>query len=140
MVYDFSLPADPASSSRSPSLAVRLTALMLPGLSGVFAYFGLWDVVALQGGVAERGDQRRSTFFVGLRPPSAPVFVTDWALVLFMLAGCYGLRARCASAGGNAASAARGRWWSACVARTDQSAMFRGSPHPYRSVGFIDDP
>ena len=145
MVYDFSLPADPRFLfPMAIVLAVRLTALMYFGsYQGVFAYFGLWDMVALSKAVTLSAIISAGlTFFVGLRSFPRLVFVIDWALVLFMLAGVrYGLRAW-----------VRQRWRQRGQRR--QKALVVGAGVggeqiartlledplcPYRPVGFIDE-
>lgn len=55
---------------------------------GILSYFGLWDLMALfkavsVGSIAVAG----LTYFVGLQEHPRSVFVIDWALLLFLLAG-----------------------------------------------------
>jgi lipopolysaccharide/colanic/teichoic acid biosynthesis glycosyltransferase len=74
---------------------VRLVALMYFGAyQGVFAYFGLWDLIAIFKAVTASAILGGGlTFFIGLQSYPRSVFVIDWALCLFMLAGLrYGLR------------------------------------------------
>jgi lipopolysaccharide/colanic/teichoic acid biosynthesis glycosyltransferase len=76
-------------------LVVRSAALMYFGAyQGVFAYFGLYDLAALFKAVSLSATVAAGlTFFVGLQSFPRSVFVIDWAIVLFMLAGVrYGLR------------------------------------------------
>jgi FlaA1/EpsC-like NDP-sugar epimerase len=143
--YDFVWPAD--RRFYVPLLlilGVRASALMYYGAyQGVFAYFGLFDLMALfkaltvsaliAGGL---------TFFVGLQSFPRSVFVIDWAMILFLLAGVrYSLRAW-----------VRHRWREKRQRR--QKALVVGAGVggeqiartlledplcPYRPVGFIDE-
>jgi lipopolysaccharide/colanic/teichoic acid biosynthesis glycosyltransferase len=77
-------------------MVVRLTALMYFGAyQGVFAYFGLWDLIALSKAVTLSAVISAGlTFFIGLQSHPRSVFVIDWALALFMLGALrYTLRA-----------------------------------------------
>ncbi len=145
MRYDFTWPAD--RRFLIPLLivlGVRATALMYYGAyQGVFAYFGLWDLVALFKAVSVSAVISAGlTFFVGLQSFPRSVFVIDWAVILFMLAGVrYGLRAL-----------VRQRWRERGQRR--QKALVVGAGVggeqiartlledplcPYRPVGFIDE-
>ena len=77
------------------TLVARSMALMYYGAyQGVFAYFGLWDLAAIFKAVTLSAVISGGlTFFVGLQSFPRSVFVIDWAIILFMLAGVrYGLR------------------------------------------------
>jgi lipopolysaccharide/colanic/teichoic acid biosynthesis glycosyltransferase len=95
---DFTLPEQPGFLlvPLAIMLVVRLTALMYFGAyQGVFAYFGLWDLIALSKAVSLSAVIGAGlTFFIGLQSHPRSVFVIDWGLVLFMLGALrYGLRA-----------------------------------------------
>ncbi len=144
--HDFSLPLQ-AHFLLLPLLitvSARASALMYFGAyQGVFAYFGLWDVVALFKALTLSAVVGGGlTFFVGLQSSARSVFLIDWGLALVMLAGLrYGLRA-----------------WAKRGARREgherQKALIVGAGpageqiartlledplSPYRPVGFIDE-
>ena len=145
MRYDFSRPADPRFLfPLLIVLVVRTAALMYYGAyQGVFAYFGLWDLMALFKAVTVSAILSAGlTFFVGLQSYPRSVFVIDWAIILFLLAGArYALRAW-----------VRQRWQERGHRR--QKALVVGAGVggeqiartlledplcPYRPVGFIDE-
>jgi lipopolysaccharide/colanic/teichoic acid biosynthesis glycosyltransferase len=125
-------------------LAIRPVGLLYFGAyQGVFAYFGLWDMAALFKAVTLSAIVGGGlTFFVGLQSYPRSVFVIDWGLALFMLAGVrYMLRAW-----------TRKRWQRRGQRR--QKAIIVGAGVggeqiartlledplcPYRPVGFIDE-
>lgn len=95
---DFTLPEQPGFLfvPLIIMMVVRLTALMYFGAyQGVFAYFGLWDLIALSKAVSLSAVIGAGlTFFIGLQSHPRSVFVIDWGLALFMLGALrYGLRA-----------------------------------------------
>ena len=143
--YDFTLPANPRFLlPLAIVLATRSPALMYYGAyQGVFAYFGLWDLVALSKAVTVSAVISGGlTFFVGLQSFPRSVFVIDWAIILFLLGGVrFGLRA-----------SVRQRWRQRGQRR--QKALVVGAGIggeqiartliedplcPYRPVGFIDE-
>lgn len=143
--YDFVWPADRRFSlPLLIILGVRAGALMYYGAyQGVFAYFGLWDLMALFKAITVSAVIAGGlTFFIGLQSFPRSVFVIDWALILFMLAGVrYSLRAW-----------VRHRWREKRQRR--QKALVVGAGVggeqiartlledplcPYRPVGFIDE-
>ena len=126
------------------TLVARSVALMYFGAyQGVFAYFGLWDLAAIAKAVTLSSIVAGGlTFFVGFQSFPRSVFVIDWAIILFMLAGVrYGLR-----------TGVRHRWRQRGQRR--QKALVVGAGVggesiartlledplcPYRPVGFIDE-
>ena len=126
------------------TLCVRLVALMYFGAyQGVFAYFGLWDLIALSKAVTLSALLAGGvTFFIGLQSYPRSVFVIDWAVCLFMLGGLrYGLRAW-----------VRQRWRQRGQKRRKAivvgagvggeqiaRALLEDPLCPYRPVGFIDE-
>ena len=96
--HDFDWPLDPRFLLLPLliTLVARSMALMYYGAyQGVFAYFGLWDLAAIFKAVTLSAVLSGGlTFFVGLQSFPRSVFIIDWAIILFMLAGVrYGLRA-----------------------------------------------
>jgi hypothetical protein len=95
---DFTLPEQPGFLLLPLliMMVVRLTALMYFGAyQGVFAYFGLWDLIALSKAVTLSAVISAGlTFFIGLQSHPRSVFVIDWGLALLMLGALrYTLRA-----------------------------------------------
>jgi lipopolysaccharide/colanic/teichoic acid biosynthesis glycosyltransferase len=143
--YDFNLPKDPRFLF--PLLIVLVTragALSYFGAyQGVFAYFGLWDLVALFRAVSVSALLSGGlTFFVGLQSFPRSVFVIDWAIILFMLSGLrYILRAWSRRRG----SERSGRRQKALVVGAGVGgeqiarALLEDPLCPYRPVGFIDE-
>jgi lipopolysaccharide/colanic/teichoic acid biosynthesis glycosyltransferase len=144
--YDFSWPLDPRFLllPLAITLVVRSTALMYYGAyQGVFAYFGLWDLVALFKAVSLSAIISGGlTFFIGLQSFPRSVFIIDWAIILFMLAGVrYGLRAwtrqhwRLRTQRRHKALVVGAGVGGEQIART----LLEDPLCPYRPVGFIDE-
>jgi len=126
------------------TLVVRSVSLMYFGAyQGVLAYFGLWDLIALTKAVSVSAVLSGGlTYFAGLQSFPRSVFVIDWAMSLFMLAGLrYGLRAQ-----------VRQGWRRSGQRRQKAIVVGAGSGGeqiartlledplcPYRPVGFIDE-
>ncbi|OFV86734.1 MAG: hypothetical protein A3J75_07775 [Acidobacteria bacterium RBG_16_68_9] len=126
------------------TLVVRLAALMYFGAyQGVAAYFGLWDLLALTKAVSVSAILGGGlTFFAGLQSFPRSVFVMDWVLSLFLLAGVrYGLRAqvrygwRRSGQQRQKAIVVGAGLGGEQIART----LLEDPLCPYRPVGFIDE-
>jgi lipopolysaccharide/colanic/teichoic acid biosynthesis glycosyltransferase len=126
------------------TLAARSMALMYYGAyQGVFAYFGLWDLAAIFKAVTLSAVISGGlTFFVGLQSFPRSVFIIDWAIILFMLAGVrYGLRAwvrqrwRQLGQRRHKALVVGAGMGGEQIART----LLEDPLCPYRPVGFIDE-
>jgi lipopolysaccharide/colanic/teichoic acid biosynthesis glycosyltransferase len=144
--YDFNWPLDPRFLLLPLliTLVVRSTALMYYGAyQGVFAYFGLWDMVALFKAVSLSAILSGGlTFFIGLQSFPRSVFVLDWAIILFMLGGLrFGLRAwtrqhwRQRNQRRQKALVVGAGLGGEQIART----LLEDPLCPYRPVGFIDE-
>lgn len=144
---DFTLPEQPGFLlvPLLIMLVVRLTALMYFGAyQGVFAYFGLWDLIALSKAVSLSAVISAGlTFFIGLQSHPRSVFVIDWGMSLFMLGALrYGLRGW-----------VRQRWRQRGQKRRQKAivvgagvggeqiarALLEDPLCPYRPVAFIDE-
>jgi len=144
--FDFSFPAD-MRFFVLPTLIIvvaRAVALMYFGAyQGVFAYFGLWDLVALSRAVAASAVVAGGlVFFVGFQSFPRSVFVIDSVIALFLLASLrFSLR-----------GIVRRRWRQG--GRLRRKALVAGAGVggeqivraliedplcPYRPVGFIDE-
>jgi lipopolysaccharide/colanic/teichoic acid biosynthesis glycosyltransferase len=145
MVYDFSWPNDLRFMLPiAIVLAVRSIALMYFGAyQGVFAYFGLWDLVALFKAVTLSAlISGGLTFFVGLRSFPRLVFVIDWAVILLVLAGVrYGLRAWVRQRGRQRGQRRQKALVVGAGVGGEQIArtLLEDPLCPYRPVGFIDE-
>ncbi len=144
--YDFNWPLDPRFLLLPLliTLVARSTALMYYGAyQGVFAYFGLWDLVALFKAVSLSAIIGGGlTFFIGLQSFPRSVFVIDWAIILFMLSSVrYGLRAwtrqhwRQRNQRRQKALVVGAGVGGESIART----LLEDPLCPYRPVGFIDE-
>jgi lipopolysaccharide/colanic/teichoic acid biosynthesis glycosyltransferase len=143
--YDFSLPKDPRFLFPVLIILVtRASALSYFGAyQGVFAYFGLTDLVALFRAISVSAVLSGGlTFFVGLQSFPRSVFVIDWAMILFILSGLrYGLRTWSRRRGRERG----GRRQKALVVGAGMGgeqiarALLEDPLCPYRPVGFIDE-
>jgi len=144
--FDFSFPDD-VQLFVLPMLIIvvaRAVALMYFGAyQGVFAYFGLWDLVALFRAVAASAVIAGGlVFFLGFQKFPRSVFIIDSAISLFLLATLrYSLRGivrRRWRQGGNlrrkALVAGAGVGGEQIV-----RVLLEDPLHPYRPVGFIDE-
>jgi len=144
--HDFDFPDDPRFLLLPLliTLVVRCIALMYFGsYQGVFAYFGLWDLAAIAKAVTLSSIVAGGlTFFFGFQSFPRSVFVIDWAIILFMLAGVrYGLRAgvrhgwRQRGQRRQKALVVGAGVGGESIART----LLEDPLCPYRPVGFIDE-
>ncbi|MEO8604511.1 MAG: sugar transferase [bacterium] len=144
--HDFDWPQDPRFLLLPLIiiLVARAVALMYFGAyQGVFAYFGLWDLAAIAKAVTLSSIVAGGlTFFVGLQSFPRSVFVIDWAIILFLLAGVrYGLRAgvrhgwRQRGQRRQKALVVGAGVGGESIART----LLEDPLCPYRPVGFIDE-
>ncbi len=124
--------------------AVRPLALLYFGAyQGMFAYFGLWDVIAIAKAVTVSAILTGGlTFFIGLQNFPRSVFVIDWGVMLFTIVGVrYLLRAwvrqhwRERGRKRDKALVVGAGMGGEQIART----LLEDPLCPYRPVGFIDE-
>jgi lipopolysaccharide/colanic/teichoic acid biosynthesis glycosyltransferase len=126
------------------TLVARAMALLYYGAyQGVFAYFGLWDLAAIFKAVTlSTVVSGGLTFFVGLQSFPRSVFVIDWAIILFMLAGVrYGLRGWVRQRGRQRGQRRHKALVVGAGVGGEQIArtLLEDPLCPYRPVGFIDE-
>lgn len=143
---DFRLPGAPefVFVPMAILLVVRGACLIYYGAySGMFAYFGLWDLVALfKAVVVSAVIGAGLTYFVGLQAAPRSVFLIDVGLVLFMLASVrYVLRGRARRAMGRPEGRRRKALIVGAGVAGEQVArtLLEDPVSPYRPVGFIDE-
>jgi len=144
--HDFDWPVDPRFLILPLliTLVARSMALMYyGGYQGVFAYFGLWDLAAIFKAVTLSAVISGGlTFFVGLQSFPRSVFVIDWAIILFMLAGVrYGLRGWVRQRGRQRGQRRHKALVVGAGVGGEQIArtLLEDPLCPYRPVGFIDE-